>query len=169
MKVWCRFKENLLFQFLLLLLFSLLFGFGRQYFPQGISWFGQWPTSSTSTEDAYRMIAREGDPEFVSLAEVIQIQKDQSSFIIDARTSQEFTIGRIPHSRNLPFYEMEKFQNDAMKGIDTDDAIIIYCEGVGCELSFFLGREFQTQGYQNVRIFYGGYPEWKNAGLPIEK
>jgi 3-mercaptopyruvate sulfurtransferase SseA len=24
-------------------------------------------------------------------------------------------------------------------------------------------------GFTNIRIFYGGYPEWSQAGLPIEK
>lgn len=115
------------------------------------------------------MMAREGDPGFVSLAEVIEIQEKRLALLIDARSAEEFSAGRIPGSRTLPYYEMEAKQAAALEGVQSADPLVIYCEGVGCELSFFLGRELQDQGYSNIKIFYGGYPEWQQAGLPVEK
>lgn len=156
------------FQIGVLLLLAVLAGSARRELPGGISWSGRWPTSATSAEEAYRMLAKEGDPGFVSLAEVIQLQRDGSATLIDARSKEEFKAGRIPGARLLPFYEMDEMQDEALDGLTAESPIVIYCEGVGCELSFFLGRELQAQGYTSVRIFYGGYPEWKDAGLPIE-
>ncbi len=144
-------------------------GFLRQLAPHGIAWNGRWPTSSTSAEDAYKMMAKPGDPAFVSLADMIEIQEKKSAVVLDARSKEEFSAGRIPMSRNLAYYEMEAMQAAALKDVLKDAPLVIYCEGVGCELSFFLGRELQAQGYSSIRIFYGGYPEWKQAGLPIEK
>ena len=140
----------------------------RQLAPNGISIAGRWPTSSSSAEDAYKMMAKPGDPAFISLAEVIDIQNKKTALLVDARSVEEFSAGRIPGSRNLPYYEMEAKQAVALAGVKPDAPLVIYCEGVGCELSFFLGRELQAQGYSNIRIFYGGYPEWQQAGLSIE-
>ncbi len=113
-------------------------------------------------------MARPDDPGFVPLAEVIEIQQKKTALILDARSVDEFKAGRIPGSRNLPYYEMDAHQQAALEGLTAESPIVIYCEGIGCELSFFLGRELQTSGYTNIRIFYGGYPEWQQAGLPIE-
>ena len=115
------------------------------------------------------MMARATDPGFVSLAEVITLQEKKTAFFVDARSADEYAAGHIPEARNLPYYEMEIKQAEGLKGVNRSDLLVIYCEGVGCELSFFLGRELQSQGYSNIRIFYGGYPEWHQAGLSIEK
>lgn len=152
-----------------LLLFSIAAGALRQLAPQGIAWNGRWPTSSTSAEEAYNMMAKPGDPPFIGFADVIRHQQEKVSVFLDARSSKEFAEGRIPGARSLPYYEIEAHQQKALEGLTADSSIIIYCEGVGCELSFFLGRDLQAAGYKNIRIFYGGYPEWKNAGLPVEK
>ncbi len=156
-------------QILVIGLLSLAAGALRQFAPHGIAWNGHWPTESTSAEDAYKMMAREGDPAFVSLADVIAIQENKTATLVDARSSDEYAAGHLPGSRSLPYYEMDKLQAVALEGLALDAPLVIYCEGVGCELSFFLGRELKAQGYTNLRIFYGGYPEWSNAGLPVAK
>lgn len=156
-------------QIVLIGLLSIAAGALRQFAPHGIAWNGRWPTNSTSAEDAYKMMAREGDPRFVSLAEVIGIQENKQATLLDARAVSEYEGGHIPSSRSLPYYEMDKFQSSALAGLTTDSPLVIYCEGVGCELSFFLGRELEAMGYKNIGIFYGGYPEWSNAGLPTVK
>lgn len=115
------------------------------------------------------MMARPGDPGFVSLQEVIAIQEKGEVRLLDDRSKEEFAAGHIPHSKNLPYYEFDQYQKVALEGLTLDSPIVIYCEGVGCELSFFLGRDLHMYGYKNIRIFYGGYPEWHDAGLPIEK
>lgn len=161
--------KRLALEILILALLSLTLAFARQWAPRGIAWNGRWPTSATSAEDAYKMMAKAGDPGFVSMPEALDLQKKKSVVFLDARSKEEFDQGRIPGARHLPFYEMDKYQEEALEGVTTETMIVIYCEGIGCELSFFLGRELQTAGLTNIKIFYGGYPEWQAAGLPIEK
>lgn len=152
------------------LLVALSVGAGavRAVLPGGIDWNGRWPTVNTSAEEAYTMMAREGDPAFTSLAEAIALHTAGAVFL-DARSSEEFATGRIPGARSLPFYELEAKEKEALEGIKLDEHIVIYCEGVGCELSLFLGRELAARGFTALRIFYGGFPEWKAAGLDVEK
>jgi rhodanese-related sulfurtransferase len=141
----------------------------RQLAPHSLPWRGHWPSSSSSAIDAYKVFAKPGDPGFLSLRDAQAEQRAGKSVFLDARSPSEFNQGHIPGARNLPFYELEKYQEGALKGVDENTPVIIYCEGIGCELSFLLGRELQGAGYKNCRIFYGGYPEWTAAGLPIEK
>ncbi len=160
--------RKIFFQGAGLLLIAFFLGTLRPNFPQGISWFGKWPTSSTSAEAAYKMVAKPGDPSFISLSDAIKMHEDKTGIFLDARTQELFGQGHIPGARNLPFYEIETFQEKALEGASEDTPLIIYCEGIGCELSFFLGRELTASGYKQIHIFYGGYPEWADTGLAVE-
>lgn len=155
-------------QALFLIVIALAAGALRQAFPGGIGWVGRWPTAGTTAEEAYRMVAQPGDAPFVSLSKAIALHNGGALFL-DARSSDEFIAGHIPGARNLPFYEMEEFEQAALEGAVPGDRIVVYCEGVGCELSLFLARDLQARGFTDVNIFYGGFPEWQGAGLEIEK
>ena len=161
--------KKLLFQVVCLVALAAMVGAIRQVSWNGISWRGRWPASSTSTLDAYRMMAKPGDPPFVDLAEVISLERGDRAAFLDARTNKEYSEGHLPNARNLPYYELDKYQESALKGLSANSLLVVYCEGVGCDLSFLLGRELQKAGYKNLRIFYGGFPEWKNAGFPVQQ
>jgi rhodanese-related sulfurtransferase len=45
--------------------------------------------------------------------------------------------------------------------------LVIYCNGYGCPDSFDLGLRLIEAGYRDVRVFEGGLPEWRDAGLPV--
>ncbi len=147
---------------------ALLASVARGFLPNHIAWNGRWPASDTTAEDAYKMMSQAGDPAFVAIGEAIELHRHGERFL-DARDAGEYKAGHIPGARTLPFYDMENTQGSALAGAASDSLLIIYCEGVGCELSLLLGRQLQQAGYTNVRIFYGGFPEWKNAGMTVEK
>ncbi|MCB4756116.1 MAG: rhodanese-like domain-containing protein [Elusimicrobia bacterium] len=152
-----------------ILFISLAAGALRQLAPGGLSWKGLWPTSATSAYDAYKMMAQPGDPPFIDLSEAVRRHSEKGVFFLDARSSDEFLRGHIAGARSLPYYEWDKVRFAALENVSPDAPVIVYCEGITCELSFFLGRELARAGYTNVKIFYGGFPEWQKAGLPTEK
>jgi 3-mercaptopyruvate sulfurtransferase SseA len=47
--------------------------------------------------------------------------------------------------------------------------LVLYCSGYGCPDSFDLGIILLAEGYRDVRVFEGGFPEWADAGLPVER
>lgn len=151
-----------------LIFLAVAFGAARAFFPDGIHWTGRWPTADTSAEQAYKMMARPSDPPFASIAEAMALHSGGAVFI-DARATEEYQAGHIPGARTLPFYEMEAHEKAALSDLKPADRIVVYCEGVGCELSLFLGRELQARGFTDIRDFYGGFPEWQKAGLQVEK
>lgn len=156
-------------QSVFLLAAAALLGFSRPFLPRGISYFATWPTDATSAGDAYAMMAQAGDPPFISLQTAIEVHEKGKAVFLDARAHDDFVKGRIPGARSLPYYDLKTYHTSALAGLKAGSPIVVYCEGVGCELSFFLARELQEAGYTNIHVFYGGYPEWNKAGLPIEK
>ena len=155
-------------QAIFLVALSVAAGAVRQFFPDGVRWTGRWPTADTSAEDAYKMMAHAGDPPFASIAEAIALHNNRVIFL-DARSKDEYAAGHIPRARSLPYYEIDQYAAKALEGVKPNDRLVVYCEGPGCELSLFLGRELLARGYTDIRDFYGGFPEWQKAGLEVEK
>ncbi|WP_084438833.1 rhodanese-like domain-containing protein [Algoriphagus mannitolivorans] len=91
-------------------------------------------------------------------------EKSQSGIILDVRTPQEITQGKIPGSLALNFYEPD-FLSKATE-LPKDSEIFIYC-AVGAR-SQEAGNLLIQQGYTKVYHLRGGIQAWSMSGLPIE-
>lgn len=87
--------------------------------------------------------------------------------IVDARSPELFAMGSIDGALSLPLVDIDVFLPDFLARVDKDQVIITFCSGFGCPDSFDLGVLLIELGYQDVRVFEGGYPEWRDAGLPV--
>ncbi len=88
-------------------------------------------------------------------------------WLVDARSPELFAMGSIDGALSLPLVDIDAFLPDFLARVAKDQVIIIYCSGFGCPDSFDLGVLLIELGYQDVRVFEGGYPEWRDAGLPV--
>ena len=88
-------------------------------------------------------------------------------WIVDARSPDLFAMGSIDGALSLPLVDTDAFLPDFLARVDKDQVIITFCSGFGCPDSFDLGVLLIELGYQDVRVFEGGYPEWRDAGLPV--
>jgi rhodanese-related sulfurtransferase len=68
----------------------------------------------------------------------------------------------IPGSLNL--YRPQ----DALKALDRDDEIVVYCSNEACPASIAAYYFLVDHGYKNVRRYAGGLVDWDNAGYPLE-
>jgi len=89
-------------------------------------------------------------------------------YFLDARDSATFEKGRIRGARSLPLGEFEARLPEFLKQVPRTMPLVIYCNGYGCHDSMDLGKKLIRAGYWEVFIFEGGYPEWKEAGYPVE-
>ena len=89
-------------------------------------------------------------------------------WIVDARSPDLFAMGSIDGALSLPLVDIDAFLPDFLARVAKDQIIITYCSGFGCPDSFDLGVLLIESGYQDVRVFEGGYPEWRDAGLAVE-
>jgi|TARA_R110002074_G_scaffold402287_1_gene606202 rhodanese-related sulfurtransferase/biotin operon repressor len=84
--------------------------------------------------------------------------------VLDVRPSEEYTAGHLPGAINVPLSNLEKH----IATFDPKQQVVAYCRGPYCVLAFEAVRLLRKNGFR-VRRLQDGYPEWKNAGLPIEK
>jgi rhodanese-related sulfurtransferase len=101
----------------------------------------------------------------VSLDEVQKLS--QRAIIIDARITELYAEGHLPNAISLPWADIEH-RLAAFKGQYRDRSLIIYCSGYGCSDSFDLALLLLENGYHDVMVYEGGFPEWRDSGLPVE-
>ena len=80
--------------------------------------------------------------------------------VIDVRPPEEYASGHVPGAVNVPIAELEHFE--------PEQEIVAYCRGPHCVLAFDAVARLREKGLQ-ARRMEDGYPEWKTAGLPVEK
>ncbi len=154
---------------LLSILISVIFNFVSD---NGIPLIGNWPASGGS-EAAVPPSAEEGDPPFISLDEAAALFQTPGVLFIDARDPEDFEVNRVRGAVSIPYdylpdedYDLY-WENKAIE-IPHHTRIVIYCSGSECESSLYLGLDMVQYGYRDVKIFYGGWNDWVNAGLPVE-
>lgn len=90
------------------------------------------------------------------------------ALLIDARIPELYEEGHLPGSMSLPLAEIDA-RLDSFLNEYPERSLIIYCSGYGCSDSFDLAILLMRKGYRDVMVYEGGYPEWRDAGLPITK
>lgn len=83
--------------------------------------------------------------------------------VLDVRPHDEFMLGHLPGSLNVPLDELEA----RLSELDPAQEIVAYCRGAYCVLSFDAVARLRALGF-NARRLEDGYPEWRAAGLPCE-
>ncbi len=56
----------------------------------------------------------------------------------------------------------------AMKHLNYDDDIIVYCSDIACSSSRLAYRLLKDSGYKKVRRYEGGLADWQEAGYTME-
>jgi len=102
----------------------------------------------------------------VLLDEVQQLMT-AGGLLIDARSPELFAAGHIKGAISLPFVGIDEVLADFIARTDQDQVVVTYCSGFGCPDSFDLGMRLIEEGFSDVRVFEGGYPEWRDAGLAV--
>lgn len=102
--------------------------------------------------------------EAISRKELLKRSKDGLVTVLDVRPSEEYEMGHIPGALNIPINEIEQHLADLPKGQE----IIAYCRGEYCVLAFEAVAALRKKGF-SARRLEEGYPEWRAAGLPVER
>jgi len=102
------------------------------------------------------------------LLQVKDLYDNNQAVFIDARDGADFAKERIRRSISIPLAEADVRLAGFMAKHPPATPVVIYCNGYGCHDSKTLGEKLLKKGYQQVLVFEGGFPEWKDAGFPIE-
>ena len=106
------------------------------------------------------------EPMSISLEFAKELYKDKLAIFIDARDPEEYELGHILNSINIPYDYYEDYEG-VINQLDINSTYVIYCNGVECSLSLDLAEYlFNELLFETVLIFEGGWPQWRDAGLP---
>ena len=84
--------------------------------------------------------------------------------VLDVRPEDEFALGHLPGAISVPLGELER----RLTNLDPEHEIVAYCRGPYCMLSYEAVAVLRARGFK-VRRLEDGFPEWKAAGLPLER
>jgi rhodanese-related sulfurtransferase/DNA-binding transcriptional ArsR family regulator len=99
----------------------------------------------------------------LSREELLEQSRAGAVTVLDVRPQDEFALGHLPGAVNIPLRELET----RLAELDPSQAIVAYCRGPYCVLSYEAVALLRGRGF-NVRRLEDGLPEWRAAGLPIE-
>ncbi|MGH7788099.1 MAG: rhodanese-like domain-containing protein [Candidatus Binatia bacterium] len=85
--------------------------------------------------------------------------------LIDTREESEWARGHLPDAVHLSKGILERDVEAAYPDLNTP--LVLYCGG-GFR-SALAADSLQKMGYRNVRSMDGGWREWTEKGLPVEK
>lgn len=102
----------------------------------------------------------------VMLQEIESLVAD-GALLVDARSPELYREGHLPKAVSLPMVDIEEVLPAFREQVSVETTLVAYCSGYGCPDSFDLGMRLIDEGYQDVRVFEGGLPEWQDAGLPV--
>jgi rhodanese-related sulfurtransferase len=87
--------------------------------------------------------------------------KDSRIVLIDARSPEAYSAGRIGNAINIfPLDENKESYFNRLTSLDRDKIILIYCDGGDCDLSHHLANDLVTFGFKKIFIYVGGWEEW---------
>ncbi len=104
----------------------------------------------------------------ISLQEAKRLHGMPGVLFVDGRSYPEWEKSRIPGALALPAGEFDKRYAMNRAKIRRARIIVIYCHGENCGLADTLAQLLTDKGHRDVAVFWGGFPAWKTAKLPLE-
>jgi rhodanese-related sulfurtransferase/DNA-binding transcriptional ArsR family regulator len=100
----------------------------------------------------------------VPRAELLERARHGLVTVVDVRPPEEYAAGHVPGAVNIPLKNLEQRLDD----LPREQEIVAYCRGPHCVLAFDAVAQLRAKGFQARRL-EDGFPEWREAGLPVEK
>ena len=155
-----RMKE-LIFQVIIILCLSFVIGISvnlsliKQYRK------GDFNQSFFSPEDFPSM-------QFIGILEAEDLFVGENAVFLDSRAEEKYLEGHILGAINIPFEGGEHIVEEQLL-LSRQATLIVYCDGNECQSSVLLAKVLAEYGFEDIRVFFGGWAEWVAAGLPLSE
>lgn len=103
------------------------------------------------------------DLEPIAADELLKRMKQKRVTVIDVRPAEEYAAGHVAGALNIPLEELEKHWTE----LPASREIVAYCRGPYCLLAYEAVAKLRRKGFK-ARRMEKGFPEWRQAGLPVE-
>ena len=109
-------------------------------------------------------LAHRDEMEPVPAAELLERAKNGLVTVLDVRPAEEYAAGHLPGAINVPVGKLESYLSKLPKRKE----VVAYCRGPYCLMSFDAVETLRKRGWKARRL-QDGFPEWRAAGLPVER
>lgn len=109
-------------------------------------------------------IGQRDELEPVPAKELLERAKKGLVTVLDVRPAEEYAAGHVPGAVNVPLDKLESYLTKLPKRRE----VVAYCRGPYCLLSFDAVAALRKRGLKARRLV-DGFPEWRAAGLPVER
>jgi rhodanese-related sulfurtransferase len=96
-----------------------------------------------------------------------KVLRERGVPIVDVRAPLDYANGHVPGAVNLSLVTDLSKENLA-KVADKEAEVAFYCHGKHCPYSAYASAKAVAWGYTHIFYFAGGFPEWQDAGYPVE-
>ena len=103
--------------------------------------------------------------DFIPLDEAWQLWVASGGFFLDARAPADYAAGHIAGAYSLPAANFDAKYPQVANILTLESRIVVYCDGVECDLSHDLTARLRQLGYSRVRILQNGWTTWTTAGF----
>lgn len=148
-----KMKRQTLYEAFLLIAASFLLGFAYTFVTKQGFFYKEKPSPAL---------------EIISLAKTKEFFESKNVLFIDSRNEFEYNAGHIQGAINVSLHEFDAHRI-RLAGIPKDKLLIVYCDGAECNSSIELTIKLLEFGFTNLRVFFGGWQEWKDSNLPIDR
>jgi rhodanese-related sulfurtransferase/DNA-binding transcriptional ArsR family regulator len=104
------------------------------------------------------------DPEPVAMNDLLARARSGKVVILDTRPAREFAAGHIAGAVSVPVDDLKRRLAELPKAKE----FVAYCRGPYCVYADRAVELLRASG-RKARRLVAGFPEWKAAGLPVER
>lgn len=154
-------KKNLL-QMLFMVLASVLFGLGSNFFAEKpLPLFRKLPPPAPAASVSS---LAEADADFIR-----QFSADPEVVLIDARPVENYALGHIPGAVSLPISRFDEYLPRRLERLRAARMLIVYCSGRTCSDSHELALRLLQKGLKVLFLYNGGMEDWLEKGNAVAK
>lgn len=104
----------------------------------------------------------------IDAAALVEMKKDKSVIVVDARGGKYFDGEVIEGAVNL---SVQDTSSDSLAKIipSKDTKVVFYCTNTSCQASALSAHKAADAGYKEIYKYPGGIEDWKVKGLPVAK
>ncbi len=141
--------------------------------PSGIALVGEWDRSEgvVSANAKNGVVAAQREiTDIEKLKKIVQNggKRGEESLVVDVRPEAQYREGHIPGACTIPLSRLDARIEEFFNAVSPDRKIILYCQSRECSSSHHFAETLAGFGYENVKVFSGGFREWQEKGSPVE-
>jgi rhodanese-related sulfurtransferase len=106
--------------------------------------------------------------QFIGIFEAEDLFVGGNAVFLDSRAEEKYLEGHILGAINIPFEDGEYVVEEQLP-FPHQTTLVVYCDGNECQSSVLLAKVLSEYGFEDIRVFFGGWVEWVAAGLPLSE